>query len=79
MVFRRTSEVATESQVAIIRLIAILVFYAIHCFDYFTDEAVGDDLRRFHNRVTSLAIVWIFVSACVMASIYGRRLPVWTK
>src|SRR3954469_21152656 len=72
---RRPEAWAGELRVNLIRLIAIVLFYARHLVEFYL-AAPGSSVRgNYHTRVTVIVIAWAAFAVALHLILSRRRLP----
>ena len=68
-------EAAGERSVAVVRLLALVCFYAVELIAYFRNEVSP----QLHERFTVLAAAWLLISLAVLVAQRMRVVPAWFK
>lgn len=76
-VFQRVQEVESALRINVVRTAAVLIFYALHGFNYaWAGHAqAGAEGTEHHWKATAIAFVWLIVAAGVFAALRLRTLP----
>lgn len=74
-IVERWQEYAGEGRANLLRVLALLVFYAVQWYQFATVDVGSDASRVFHRQVTLIVVAWLFVSLAVLISLQRQIFP----
>ena len=77
--FRRIREIDSALQLNVIRLIGIIVFFAIHLANYMTVDNPSSHYQEFHESSIWLTVAWLFMTVAVFLAYFSQRIPWYAK
>jgi hypothetical protein len=70
---------AGEIRVNLVRLVAILLFYARHLLEFFMSDPAAPVRGRYHVAVTVVVLAWVFEAIILHIRLSRRHYHDWTK
>jgi hypothetical protein len=78
-VFQRVREVDSALQLNIVRLVAIIGFYSIHLFTYFSNNNLLESDIQFHWGATWIGLGWLLMTLATFIAYFAQHLPRYAK
>jgi hypothetical protein len=75
-IVQRWQEYDAEIRANLVRILAIMAFYAVELYNYHVLQGVG---TRFHRTATIIAVAWTLLALLALATVRARFLPPWLK
>lgn len=72
---QRSQEYGNQFRVMLLRIAAILTFYAIHLATHLSATVRTDSEIAFHHRVTWISAAWLVVSVVILIGLARRFFP----
>lgn len=78
-IVERWQEYAGEGRANLLRVLALLIFYAVQWYQFAVVDVGSDASRVFHRQATLIVVAWLFVCLAVLLCLQRQIFPPMVK